>query len=180
MTAGPSGSSVTSPRTISNAEYRASALPTAAENFSLSTASALPEGTLHSLAMRSSTHPIASSSALRVPDAVSSASDFSELEHTSSASPSVECAPVIRTGRISYIFTPNPRPSSCNAASQPASPPPTTVTVGFICPLRPAAPPRGVRTPCSCRRKSASPPCRKRASRLRSRDRAWARADPST
>ena len=68
---------------------------TAFENASLSTASALPDGTAHSLAIFSNLQPSKSSSSFKSPDAVHGSHDLSELEHTSSARSSVLCAPVV-------------------------------------------------------------------------------------
>jgi hypothetical protein len=50
----------------------------------------------------------------------------SEFEHTSSASRSVRVDRSGAAGRISHSTTRRPRLASCQAHSQPASPPPTT------------------------------------------------------
>ena len=55
---------------------------------------------------------------------VSRSSERNELEQTSSASASVLCAAVERSGRISCSTTGTLRRAICHAASQPASPPP--------------------------------------------------------
>ncbi len=57
---------------------------------------------------------------------ISWSSERKEFEQTSSASPCVRCASVIRTGRISCRTTGTPLSAICQAASEPASPPPTT------------------------------------------------------
>ena len=49
-----------------------------------------------------------------------------ELEQTSSAKPSVLCASVPHAGRISCSATGMPALAICQAASDPASPPPIT------------------------------------------------------
>ena len=54
----------------------------------------------------------------------SASSERNEFEQTSSASRSVWCASVPRTGRISCSTTGTPAGASCQAASEPASPPP--------------------------------------------------------
>jgi hypothetical protein len=56
----------------------------------------------------------------------SGSSERNEFEHTSSASPEVLCAAVMRSGRISWSTTGTPREAICQAASLPARPPPTT------------------------------------------------------
>src|ERR687897_3177429 len=71
-------------------------------------------------------------------------SERKELEQTSSASPAVLCASVPRTGRISCRTTGTPLRATCQAASDPARPPPTTwigsiVLMGKAIP-RPAPP----------------------------------------
>src|SRR3981081_783132 len=59
---------------------------------------------------------------------LAASSERNELEHTSSASPSVRCASVIRSGRISCRTTATPDLATCQAASEPASPAPTICT----------------------------------------------------
>ena len=49
----------------------------------------------------------------------SASSERKELEQTSSARPSVLCASVPRTGRISCSTTGTPAAASCQAASEP-------------------------------------------------------------
>ena len=68
------------------------------------------------------------------PTAFSSlSSERKELEQTSSASPSVWCASVVRTGRISCSTTGTPAWTICQAASLLANPPPTTwIGAGFV------------------------------------------------
>jgi hypothetical protein len=76
-------------------------------------------------------------SSFSTPTAVSIESLRSEFEHTSSAKSAVWCASVILTGRISISRTPMPRRASCQAASLPASPAPTTVTcMSFMAEMR--------------------------------------------
>src|SRR5262245_1782928 len=58
----------------------------------------------------------------------SRSSERKELEQTSSASAAVLWAAVARTGRISCTTTGTPRAAICQAASDPASPPPMTCT----------------------------------------------------
>src|SRR5512147_1263901 len=60
---------------------------------------------------------------------LAASSERNELEQTSSARPSVRCASVIRNGRISCRTTRMPALASCQAASEPARPPPITWTV---------------------------------------------------
>ena len=122
---------VTSSLTRVKSGYAFNAFSTDFEKPSLSTDNALPDGTAFSLARGKSLHPKRSSSSLRSPEAVQGSDDLSELEHTSSARFSVLCAPVVRAGRISYIFTAYPRSRSCNAHSHPASPPPMIFTSRF-------------------------------------------------
>ena len=56
----------------------------------------------------------------------SASSERKELEQTSSARRSVRCASVPRSGRISCRTTGTPARAICQAASQPARPPPMT------------------------------------------------------
>src|SRR6202166_831126 len=60
---------------------------------------------------------------------LTASSERNELEHTSSASPSVRWASVIRPGRISCRTTGMPDWATCQAASEPARPAPMTCTV---------------------------------------------------
>src|SRR5215510_8669214 len=55
-------------------------------------------------------------------------SERNEFEQTSSASAALLWAAVVRNGRISWSTTGTPRAAICQAASDPASPPPTTCT----------------------------------------------------
>src|SRR5450631_3194060 len=59
---------------------------------------------------------------------LAASSERNELEHTSSARPSVRCASVIRPGRISCRMTRTPACATCQAASEPARPAPTICT----------------------------------------------------
>src|SRR5713101_5286593 len=68
-------------------------------------------------------------SACRRPTALCSrSSERNEFEHTSSASAAVLWAAVRRSGRISWSTTGTPRVAICQAASDPASPPPMMCT----------------------------------------------------
>ena len=78
---------------------------TSAENFSRSTASAPPAGTLFFLANRIITLSSFSISFFNTPTALLKLSPLNELEQTSSANDDVWCAGVILTGLISYNFT---------------------------------------------------------------------------
>ena len=126
--AGAGGRSVISWRTILMPGSASRCAVTASANRWRSTASALPAGTLNSSATWRRRHPRIRISALRRPCGVSWISDLKELVQTISARRSVLCAGVGRTGRISYRSTWCPRRANCQAASDPASPPPTTVT----------------------------------------------------
>jgi len=120
------GSPSTSPRRISTSGCASSRACTAPAKPSLSTASAPPAGTLCSSAAARISEPQRRISACSTPTALASASsERKELEQTSSASVSVWCASVPRSGRISCRITGAPAPAACHAASQPARPPPT-------------------------------------------------------
>src|SRR5260370_24815135 len=68
-------------------------------------------------------------SACNSPTALLAASwEGKKLEDTSSARPSVRCAAVIRSGRISCRTTRAPDLATCQAASEPARPAPTICT----------------------------------------------------
>jgi hypothetical protein len=67
------------------------------------------------------------SSAIKVPEERFGSVDPSELEQTISARFPVLCAEVVLCGRISHNLTVNPRLAACQAASQPANPPPITI-----------------------------------------------------
>ena len=56
----------------------------------------------------------------------SASSERNEFEQTSSANCPVLCTAVERTGRISCSTTGTPRRAICQAASEPARPPPIT------------------------------------------------------
>ncbi len=92
-----------------------------------STARALPAGTATASATRTTSEPICLNSAFSRPAAWSSALPRRLFEQTSSARSPVWWTGVGFAGRISKRSTPTPRRASCHAASQPASPPPTTV-----------------------------------------------------
>ena len=118
-----------SSRLISISGWSASALVTAAENPSRSTASAPPAGTWLASAARMISEPSRRISACSRPTALLAASsERKELEQTSSARPSVRCASVIRWGRISCSTTGMPALATCQAASEPARPAPTIWT----------------------------------------------------
>src|SRR5688572_3299102 len=102
---------------------------TPAENTCRSTARAAPAGTRASSAIRMMSDPIRRISSLRRPTALSSLSPRNELLQTSSASASVWCTAVGRTGRISYSVTSTSMDAACQAASLPASPPPMMCTM---------------------------------------------------
>src|SRR5262249_567779 len=68
-------------------------------------------------------------SACKGPTALCSlSSERKEFEHTGSARAAVLWAAVVRSGRISCSTTGTPRAAICQAASDPASPPPMTCT----------------------------------------------------
>src|SRR5581483_3432514 len=95
---------------------------------SRSTASEPPAGTRFRSATAMTSDPRRRISSFRRPIAVVRSALRKLFEQTSSARRSVVCASVPRTGRISKRSTATPRRASCQAASQPASPPPITVT----------------------------------------------------
>ncbi len=116
-----------SPRSIVTSGWLASRWVTSAEKASRSTASAPPAGSLClSPADRMSEPARRISSCSRPTAFVSHSSERNEFEHTSSARPSVLWASVERTGRISCSTTGTPALTICQAASEPASPPPMT------------------------------------------------------
>src|ERR1700712_5550232 len=120
-----------SPRLISISGGPCRALVTAAEKPSRSTARAPPAGTWLASAARMISEPKRRISACSSPTALLAASsERNELEHTSSARPSVRCASVMRSGRISCSTTGMPAPATCQAASEPARPAPTICTGG--------------------------------------------------
>src|SRR5260370_13871235 len=63
---------------------------------------------------------------------LAASSERNELEHTSSARPSVRWASVIRPGRISCSTTRIPDLATCQAASEPASPAPMICTISEV------------------------------------------------
>ena len=138
----PCGSAVTSSQQNSTRGCPLSLSVIYAENPSRSTASAPPAGTRQASAASMTSEPSRRISSLSRPTAFSTLFARSELEHTSSAKPSLRCAGVKLLGLISTSRTGTPRRTSCQAASQPASPAPTTNTRCVI-PLipRPAFPP---------------------------------------
>ncbi len=119
------GIAVTSSRTTVMRGSAAIPAVTASANRSRSTARAAPAGTRVASAARMTSEPSRRISSFRRPTALSSLSPRNELLQTSSASRSVLCTAVGRTGRISCSTTRTPREAACQAASQPASPPPT-------------------------------------------------------
>src|SRR6185295_628795 len=126
---GPSeGIPVASPRTRRMSGSAATVAVTSRAKASRSTARAPPAGTF----TRSATFTMSESSrrisSFRRPEAVSSRFDLSELEQTSSARSPVLCTGVGRTGRISCSSTRTPRRAACQAASEPARPPPMMMT----------------------------------------------------
>src|SRR5699024_5672067 len=105
---------------------------TARANASRSTASAPPASTRFASAQARIRLSRRRSSSLSSPAALVSSSERSEFEQTSSAKSSEWCAGLCCTGFISCRRTLTPRCASCHAASQPARPAPTTVTVSTI------------------------------------------------
>src|SRR5712691_3295173 len=97
-----------------------------------STASALPAGTFTWSATRTMSESIRRISSFSRPAAWSRELPRRLLEDTSSARSAVWWTGVPRTGRISWRSTGTPRRANCQAASHPASPPPTMVTPGGI------------------------------------------------
>ena len=124
-----SGIRRTSSRWMATSGSASSAAVTPAANRSRSTASAPPAGTRVSSPTRITSDPSRRISSLSSPTAFSSESPRNELLQTSSASRSVRCAAVERTGRISWRETGTPREAACHAASLPARPPPTIRTI---------------------------------------------------
>src|SRR2546425_82088 len=153
-------SSVTSPRSSVIRGWPVTRSCTACANAARSTARAAPPGTRAASAAASTMLPSRRISALSRPCAFVSSTDLKELLQTSSASRSVWCAGVGRSGRISWSVTATPRSASAQAASLPASPPPTTVARRGTArraptspPTPPASPPRPglrVRTSGTC------------------------------
>ena len=103
------GSPATSPRSMVMSGWPSSCRVTSAENRSRSTASAPPAGSLWRSPAAMISEPARRISSCSRPTAlVSASSERNELEQTSSASPSVLCASVCRTGRISCSTTGTP------------------------------------------------------------------------
>src|SRR5437016_5805496 len=94
------------------------------EKRSRSTASAAPAGTRVSSAARITSEPSRRISSFKRPTALSSLSPRKELLQTSSARRSVLWTAVGWSGRISYSVTDLPSDAACQAASEPARPPP--------------------------------------------------------
>ena len=98
------------------------------ENRTLSIARALPAGTCASFAISIKYEPSMDISCFKSPLAFVGSIEPRLLLHTNSARFSVECAPVVLCGRISYKSTLIFLFANCNAASQPARPAPITIT----------------------------------------------------
>ena len=128
MMAGPSGSSSTTldSKVTSGCPFTASVI--LSENRCRSTASAPPAGTREASAADRIRLSSARSSAFKRPEALVRCSAFKELEHTSSAKPGLLWAGLYFWGFMSISLTGTPRFASCQAASHPARPAPTTVT----------------------------------------------------
>src|SRR5271165_6241701 len=132
LVSGPVATIVIASRAIEAASWRRNSIRgldsiaavTSRANTSRSTVSACPPGTRDFCAQLSSQESSRRSSSFSSQGSVFSDSLFSELLHTSSASRSVLCAGDDRTGRISISVQLSPARATCNAASQPASPPP--------------------------------------------------------
>ena len=121
------GSPATSPRSMRISGWHSSRLVISRAKPSRSTASAPPAGSLClSPAARISEPQRRISSCSRPTALFTASSERKELEQTSSASCAVLWASVPRTGRISWRTTGMPAEASCQAASLPARPPPTT------------------------------------------------------
>ena len=100
------------------------------EKSSLSIARAAPAGTAESKAAFIKKEPRIDISFFKSPLAFVTSKEPRLFEQTNSARFSVLCAPVVFFGRISYKSTSIPLFASCNAASEPANPPP--ITTAFI------------------------------------------------
>ena len=130
------GRSVTSPSRTSIRGWARMASVTEAANGSRSTASAPPAGRRWRSAVAMIRPPAARISQWRRPTAFcSSSSERKELEHTISASEPVRWAKVPTWGRISWRTTGTPIWAACQAASEPAMPPPTMFRV-WVMPRR--------------------------------------------
>src|SRR5579883_648368 len=144
----PSGIVRTSSRTSRMRGSASTAAVSAAAKRVRSTARHAPAGTRCASAMRMTSEPSRRISSLRSPTAVSSVALRNEFEQTSSPRRSVWCAGVRQAGRISQRSTSSPARASCQAASDPASPPPITVMRPLTRRSAPHAgrrPPRGQR-----------------------------------
>ena len=128
ITVGPQGRSVHSSRTISIADSASIAAVIACVKRVRSTARAEPAGTRDTSAERSNTDPSILISRLSCPCAFAGSSLLNEFVQTNSPKLSVWCASVDFSGRISIKRTRYPCRVSWSAASQPASPPPITLT----------------------------------------------------
>ena len=116
-----------SPRTRVTNGSAARAAVTWAEKASRSMARAPPAGTLlASAAARIRLSQQRISSCNRPTAEAWTSSERKEFEQTNSARPSVSCASVMRSGRISCKITGTPARAICQAASEPARPPPIT------------------------------------------------------
>jgi hypothetical protein len=132
MITGPVGIPVISSRTTSIRGCASMISLIRRANSCRSTTSAVPPGTRASSATRSSSEPSARISVFSNPCALVGSTDLNEFVQTTSARRSVWCASVPRTGRISWSLTSCPRSASWYAASDPESPPPTTVTCAIV------------------------------------------------
>ncbi len=116
----------TSPRSTVTSGWLVRRSVTAAEKASRSTARAPPAGSWCRSPISMISPPAWRISQCSRPTALfSSSSERNEFEQTSSASPSVWWASVPRVGRISCSTTGTPACAICQAASEPAMPPPT-------------------------------------------------------
>ena len=121
-----SGRAVTSPGSTVTRGWARSRSVTAAAKGSRSTASAPPAGRRWASAMAMTSPPARRISQCSSPTALfSSSSERNELEQTISARCPVRWAKVPTPGRISWIVTGTPARAACQAASDPAIPPPT-------------------------------------------------------
>ena len=136
------GNPATSLRSMATRGCASSCRVTSSEKPSRSTASAPPAGSLWRSPAAMMSEPARRISSCSRPTAlVAASSERKLLEQTSSASPPVLCASVRRCGRISWSTTGTPARATCQAASLPASPPPTMWmgAYGMRLPLRPDA-----------------------------------------
>ena len=127
MTGPSAGISSSSSRMISTSGSSSRARVISPAKRSRSTASASPAGTAVRSAERMMSESSRRSSSFRTPCARWGLLLLSELLQTSSARRPVLCAGGIFSGRISYRRTGTPRRAACQAASEPASPPPIMV-----------------------------------------------------